>query len=211
LSTAEILHTFPPECRALLADYGRFIAREQRRFASNAYVKFARTMGLVNPYMGSQPCQARNYFLACFAVALAQDQTIRNQLIVSRTVKHYLSDAGKLFRRRHLPYIPIGETDYTKIVSDAMVNYEKVPDRMNMITDSMTRWLQEGAKSHAPEEALDVIVDWVLLGRYAGFCKSEWCQSSQTTFKRIGSWRDKPPLAFILADFTFFDKYERRI
>ena len=54
-------------------------------------------------------------------------------------------------------------------------------------------------------------MDWVVLGRYTGFCKSEWCQSSQSTYERIVDWTGKPPLVFIRTDINYLDKNEHRI
>ena len=50
-----------------------------------------------NPIMTSQPPEARDYFLACYVVSLAQGDTINETLIKHDTIKHYLDAASDLF------------------------------------------------------------------------------------------------------------------
>jgi len=104
-----------------------------------------------------------------------------------------------------------GNTDYTDIVYDAVKKYETVENRRNMISDSMMTWLLFSSKKSSLDSAVSAMVDWIILGRYTGYRKSEWCQSSQTSFETVDEWPGKPPRAMMLGDFTFLDKNERRI
>lgn len=63
-------------------------------------------MGLEGACMTTQPWEARNYFLACYAVSLAQGQTIQGNLIQAQTVWNYLKDAYELFNKQELSFTP---------------------------------------------------------------------------------------------------------
>ena len=159
--------------------------------------------------MPTQPPEARNYFLACYAVSLVQGQTILGTLIQYSTVKKYLTAAYKLFNDRSLDFR--SKYDYIEVILKALKNYEEVPKRRNMITDSMMHWLVAEAKRQDQDHATTSIVDWILLGRYTGFRSSEWCQTTQSTYKRIDEWPGQPSRAFIRSDFTFMGQNERRL
>ena len=128
-------------------------------------------MGLSDPIMPNQDVQARNYFLACYAVLLVQGQTVLGQPVRSRIVRNYLTAAYSLFDARSISYRPLLATDYINIVINTVQSYESVPNRQNMISDSMTRWLVAQAKKHHPDSAFSATVDWILLGHYTGFRK----------------------------------------
>ena len=69
-------------------------------------------MHIGEPCMEERPCQARNYFLACYAVSLAQGQTLLGKIVRSATIKNYLKDACSLFKARKIPHVPPLDTDY---------------------------------------------------------------------------------------------------
>ena len=168
-------------------------------------------MKVDDPCMADNPCQARNYFLACYAVSLIQGQTILGKTVRSRTVANYLKDAYTLFKNRRITFLPVLDTDYIQLIIGTLRKYENVADRRNMITDGMMHWLLQEVSKRPQDNELSSIMDWVVLGRYTGFRKSEWCQSSQSTYESIKEWPGKPPLAFIITDITYLDKNERRL
>ena len=165
-------------------------------------------MGLNDPCMPDMPVQSRNFALACYAVSLIQGESILNKHIRSKTVKLYVKAAKKLFQQRRLPVTPVLDTDYVQVIIHTLQRYENVPKRRNMISDAMMHWLKKHPK-HGQDSALSAIVDWLVLGRYTGFRKSEWCNTSQSTYDKIENWPGQPALAFVSSDFTFLDKYER--
>lgn len=95
LSPAEILQTFSPKQRANLTDYGYIIAKEHNRSSCSKqattvrsrqdfYIKFTKRIGISDPCMATLGVEARNYFLACYAVSLVQGETFTsncNQLL----------------------------------------------------------------------------------------------------------------------------------
>ena len=54
-------------------------------------------MHLDDPCTRSQPPEARNYFLACYAVSLVQGHTIKGTYIKYATVLQYMTQAHTVF------------------------------------------------------------------------------------------------------------------
>ena len=134
-------------------------------------------MHLDDPIMRHQPTTARDYFLACYTVSLVQGETIRGQLIKHSTIRKYLTQAYILFGE--LPCT--SELKFTDTILTAVQDYEEVPRRRRMITDGMMQWLVTRASKKAPDSAICAIVDWILLGRYAGFRAAEWIETTLRT------------------------------
>ena len=164
-------------------------------------------MQQADPAMKSQPAEARDYFLACYTVALVQGDTIRGRLIKYITIKKYLDQAYSLFGS--LPYT--SPYKFVSTILAAVKDYEEVPDRRRMITDSMMHWLLKAAAKEGPDSSTRAIVDWILLGRYTGFRAAEWSQTTRNKFARITRWPGKPSRAMTRSDFTFLDEGERRL
>ena len=168
-------------------------------------------MELDDPCMPQQPVEARNYFLACYAASLVEGETILGRTIRSRTLRHYITDARKLFQRRRITTYYPDTIDYVDLIISALRNYEAIPDRRNMITDNMMWHLHKSACTAPADSDTAAMLDWFILGRYTGFRKSEWCQSTQTDYQRILEWPGQPSLAIIRSDFEFLDAHERLI
>jgi hypothetical protein len=81
-------------------------------------------------------------------------------------------------------------------MSNAIKKYETVPKRKEMISNSMFHYLA----SHASKDSLvRTITDWIALGCYTGFCKSEWCATIDD--HNWGDWPNALPI--IPEDFSF--------
>jgi hypothetical protein len=69
--------------------------------------------------------------------------------------------------------------------------------------------------SRASEDSLvRAVTDWIVLGCYTGFRKSEWCSDNQDTYATIDdpNWGDHPnALPTIVEDFTFATATSRRV
>ena len=166
-------------------------------------------MQIDDPGMPTQPKEARNYLLACYAVSLIQGGTILGTPIRHQTVVNYLTAAYTLLRDRKLRFD--SKEDYIATILTALNSYEDVADRRNMITDGMTRWFVDQSKKDGPDSAMSAITDWIILGRYAGFRSSEWCQLTQSSYARVDAWPGQPSLAFTRDDITFLGRNERRL
>ena len=129
----------------------------------------------------------------------------------SATIKNYLKNAYALFRSRKIPFVPPLNTDYIHIITTTLKRHEDVPNRHNMITNVMMHWLLHDARGLSQDNELSAIIDWIILDRYAGLCKSECCQSSQSNYEVITEWTGQPPLKFIFYDFSYLDRNEGRL
>ena len=166
-------------------------------------------MHLDDPCMRKQPSVARNYFLACYAVSLVQGHTIKGTYIKHATVLKYMAQAYAVFDKRGVSYE--SSINYIEIVLKAVKDYESVPNRRRMITDSMMEWLLAKAAKSPEDSATRAVVDWIILGRYTGFRSSESFQTTQSSFSRIDNWPGRPSLAVTRSDVTFLDDSERRM
>ncbi|EJK69324.1 hypothetical protein THAOC_09426, partial [Thalassiosira oceanica] len=143
------------------------------------------------------PCSGRNTYLEA-----------HNRKYSSR---FYINDMDQLFVARKIDYRykhdPLG------VILNALDNYEKVPDdRRNMITDEMMHFLYRQAATAHRDSLPKALFDWILLGRYTGFRRSEWCQTRMFSYQRLDDWPGRQPAeAFIKADFVFLDKRKRRL
>ncbi len=146
---------------------------------------------------------SQNYFLAYYAASLIQGKPISGSTIQSSTIKNYIHVARDLLpaTSQHTPHSC--KTDFVNIIMRMLQNYKSIPER-SMITNEMTLWRTKHIPTLAPTHPFIMIFDWVILGCYAGFHTSEWCQTLQHTYKHITSWPLQPPEAFITEDFKFY-------
>ncbi len=164
-------------------------------------------MQLTDPAMTNQPPEARDFFLSCYTVSLAQGETLNGTLIKHSTIKNYLTAACEVFGS--LPYT--SDHKFVATILKSIKAYEEVPKRRRMITDGMMQWLITRAQHEAPDSAIRAIVDWIILGRYAGFRAAEWSQTQLLNYKRITDWPGQPSLAFTRNDFGFLGDNERHL
>ena len=167
-------------------------------------------MKLPDPCMPNSPPRDRNYFLACYAVSLAQGESLRSQIIRGSTITLYLKAARELLDTRTGCSYECDE-DPLKVILKALTDYDDMAKRKNMICDDMMHWLHKFSTRFDKDSATAAIIDWIKLGRYGGFRKEEWCQSSQSKFAVIHDWPGKPTKAFTWGDLTFFDRHKRRL
>ena len=171
-------------------------------------------MHVDDPCLASSPLQARNYVLACYAVALIQGETIKGLRLRHATLMGYIRCALQLHRDRNLPN-PLGApVNYISLMTDAVRKWELVPNRREVIHDAMFHHLLRTSPSHHRDSLHAVATDWSLLGRYTGFRKSEWCQDSPHSYARITDplWGDRPDsVALIAEDFILKDAHGVRV
>ncbi len=166
--------------------------------------------------METAPIEARHLLLACYTVHLIQGNTIKSTRVKHNTLRGYLSVAIDLHRARNLP----DPTDSTLLREDlvtpllqAVKSYESVKNRKEMIYDSMLANMLKLVKLQPSHSLQSSILDWILLGRFTGARRSEWCQDGpgiEMTEPTVA--QDTPqPKAFIGEDFRFFDISGHRI
>jgi len=162
-----------------------------------------------DPCMEDLPLATRNFILATYVASLCSGETLLGIHIRSRTLRNYIKDISSLFRLRKVPYKNGFITDYVKIMLAAAKRYEEVPKRRYMITDEMRLHLSRRAQAAGRDSIEAVVFDWVSLGCYTGFRRSEAFQTTQTEFERVEDHPCKPPRALILEDLVFLDRQKR--
>ena len=165
-------------------------------------------MNLDDPCMATCPLQARNYIIACYAVALIQGENIKGLRLRHATLMGYVRRALQLHKDRQLPPPTSAPVNYISIMTDAVRKWELVPNRRECIHDAMFTHMLQSRDTHHVDSFHSVATDWSLLGRYTGFRKSEWCHDSPHHFARITDplWGNRPDsIAVIAEDFTLKD------
>jgi len=75
-----------------------------------------------------------------------------------------------------------------------------------MISNSMFHYIADLASHDSEDSLVRAISNWIILGSYTGFRKSEWCSDHHDSFTTINdpNWGDHPTaLPVIVGDFTF--------
>lgn len=174
-------------------------------------------MGLDDPCAASDDLQARNFYLACYAVSLVEGETIQTKKVRYSTLMGYIGQAVELHTQRNLPSPRSADIDFVRIITEAVRKYEKVPDRREMIHDAMYLEMVRLYKKYLPSDPDCLVValcEWMFLGRYVGFRKSEWTHKHKTNFEKIDDpeWGDRPAaLGLILEDITFYSASGRPV
>ena len=125
----------------------------------------------------------------------------------SQTISGYLRAAASLIAARPGNINPLGKAHSaaTTAVLSSLAAYESVPNRRSAFTDSMLAMFLARSKSGTPDGLEDCFHDWLALGRYTGFRKSEWAQTNKHTYETITSVASRPARAVIASDFVFYD------
>ena len=176
-------------------------------------------MGINNPCMPDATLADRNFVILCYLTSLVLGETINWQHIAYTTITKYFEAYKKLFDERTFIDADGKEKkivyryakDYGSVILTALKQYEGVKNRCNMISDRMIHILYKGIQSRPDHSLPRALFDWIVLGRYTGFRQAEWCQTTQTRFKRLNKWPGKPSLALTFKDFVFLDKHGRRL
>jgi hypothetical protein len=99
-------------------------------------------------------------------------------------------------------------------MTNAIKKYEVVPKRKEMISDSMFHYIENLASRASEDSLVRSIADWIALGCYTGFRKSEWCSDHHESFDTIDdpNWGDRQPAVPVIAqDFRFSTATGRRV
>ena len=80
-------------------------------------------------------------------------------------------------------------------MTNAIKKYETVPKRKQMISDSMFHYLANLASCASEDSLVCLITDWIALGCYTGFHKSEWCSDNHDVY--VGPRFENGPLSIM--------------
>ena len=149
-----------------------------------------------------------DFVYACYAQDLASGNTFWFRTIRTATIKLYLLKAASCPMRNN-PFSYSRYPSYPPLVKDILdehSRWEEVPNRREPITLDMLSYFHKRAKTSHPDGYDAALFDWLLVGIFAGFRKTEWMQDSflyksTQTYQRVD--KHSSSRAFIAADFTF--------
>lgn len=117
----------------------------------------------------------------------------------------------------HLPSPRKADTDFVSVILDAVKKYEEVPRRREMIHDAMYEHLVSTYRTRLkvdPDSLVPSLIEWLLLARWVGPRRAEWCSDSPTSWETIDDpeWGDRPNARpFIFDDMVFTTSTGRKI
>ena len=91
-------------------------------------------------------------------------------------------------------------------MTDAIKKYKAVPDRGEMIHNSMYAHIIKHSSLSPLDSLTSAMADWLFLGCKNGFCKIEWCNNHHFEYSRIEDplWSGPNMVPFIAEDMSFF-------
>ena len=122
------------------------------------------------------------------------------------TLLGYIKQTVALHTDCGLPSPKLANLDYIKIMTNAVKKYKDVPKCQEMISNGMFHFMARLARRSSQDSFVHAITDWIILGAYTGFRKSEWCNDHPEMFEKITDpqWGSRTAaLAVIAEDFSF--------
>lgn len=169
-----------------------------------------------DPCMLDKPVQARNYLVACYVISLTKGETIQGRTIRYATMRNYVKAISILYTDRDVASPYCADVDYITMVLKAVRKYESMKRRRDMIHDEMAHLMEADRPAFNDDSLCAALVDWMYLGRFAGFRSIEWCQKSGTNVTKVEPrmahlWTSSLTYAFILSDFEFYTEDKRKL
>jgi hypothetical protein len=130
------------------------------------------------------------------------------------TLPGYIKQAIALHTNRGLPNPHQVDINYIKVMTNAIKKYETVPKCKEMISVSMFHYIANLALRASEDLLVCTVTNWIALGCYTGFSKSEWCSNNHDLYAIIDNpnWSDRPnALPIIAEDFSFASVTGRHI
>ena len=147
--------------------------------------------------------------MACYAVVLCNDETLRNERIRSGTVNEYLKAATRL----SAPRAKLDPTKnafgqksaFIKVNLDEHKRWEKIPNRREPTTPNMVYEFASTIQSEHLDSKNRALYDLLVVALYLGPRKSEWCRDKVNLGKTkiIAKNIDNTSKAFTFNDFEF--------
>lgn len=160
--------------------------------------------------MPNIPQKQRSNVLACYTLWLATGSTLVCRAIKADTMKRYLKAVDDLASARSLvspQYFGLnGEKNKdTEDILRECKRWEQMPNRREPITNEMMVYLVKTAEMDPNQDSLlNAVTDFLVMGEYGGFRKSEWLQDTKEARKgKYARNVDDTSKAFILSDFAF--------
>lgn len=163
----------------------------------------------VDPLMPGIDQNERTFVLACYTLFLAQGSTLASRSIKAGTMRGYLKDIDELCVQRSLMSLRIDRMGRSNVHIEKILaeceRWEKMPDKREPVTQEMLQYIIDLAKRDPnPDSVINAVTDWIVMGMYSGFRKSEAFQDASHVKK--GTYEraiDNSAKAFTIADFSF--------
>ena len=170
------------------------------------FLSWCHTIGLLDPCTPELPLQGCDWVLACYAVSLIHSNTITGMCLCHTAIQGYIQQALLLHMDQGLPHPMLADVNYIKIMTNAVRKYESIPKRKDMVLDSIFHYLAHLYRHASMDSFIHVIIDWIILGCYVSFQKSEWCSDHPCTFAMIynPNWGNQPKALPVIADNVSF-------
>mmetsp|Transcript_29742 Transcript_29742/g.86682 ORF Transcript_29742/g.86682 Transcript_29742/m.86682 type:complete len:352 (-) Transcript_29742:1530-2585(-) len=163
----------------------------------------------MDPLMPDKKQDERSFILACYTLFLAQGSTLASRSIKATTMRGYHKDIDALCTQRHLMSLRIDSmgqknAHIEKILAECE-RWEKMPDKREPVTHEMLEYIISLAKRDPnPDSVTNATADWIVMGMYAGFRKSESFQDKSHVNKGTHERAiDGSAKAFTIDDFSF--------
>lgn len=155
------------------------------------------------------PQAQRSLVMACYTVHLAVGETLTCRSIKAKTMKQYLRAVEELSYARNVssPLITLnGErSKYVTRILNECQRWEDIPNKREPVTNEMMAYIVGLTKKDTNKDSrISAVADWLVMGEYGGFRKSEWAQDKRDVSKgRFAKNIDDSAKAFLLSDFRF--------
>jgi hypothetical protein len=70
-------------------------------------------------------------------------------------------------------------------MTNAIKKYETLPKHKELISDSMFHYIAKLASRASEDSLVRAVTDWIALGCYTRFQKSEWCSDNHELYTTI--------------------------
>ena len=118
----------------------------------------------------------------------------------------YVKQACLLHADCGLPRPTIAAVDYIKIMTAAVKKYKDVPKHQDLIFDGIFHFITHLDHRALHDTFIQSDTNWIILGSYTRFWKSEWCANHPVQFDTITDqkWGNhNATFAIIANDFSY--------
>ena len=198
------------------AGAGDSAAANTERARRAHFIKFLENHEIRDPVMKLFSQEDRNLVMACYAVALCNDENLISKNINTSTIKLYLAAAARM----SVPFAKLDPTknmfgqksEFIQAVLKEHKRWEKMPNRRSPFTPKMMNTALLEKPSH-PDSLTAALNDWFILCLFVGPRKSEWCQDCAAFKKQKTHLRnvDNSSKAFTFRDFKFLGEGNKHL
>ena len=145
-------------------------------------------MNITNLCLPGHSLDITYYFLACYVISLIQGKTWCGCHICSCTIQHYISALSSLYSACNLVNPCHISQGRIKTPLQTLCSFACLDNKHHTIHNSLICLHMDNVYNEHLDLSHSAITDWIILGCYTGFWKSEWCKF----FQKIEHISDDP-------------------